>query len=354
MRRSGAALAGFLAVRALVPVGALSAQAIGVAATTKVIDVYRGAPVKDALDILRQRYHLAITYESPLYACACDLADMTSPRRTPGAKVTVLKLRQLHFEYAELNGEPQEAVTSLIRRLLGEHAAQGGPVFDVRERTTPQGTEWNVVPLKARGSSGALVDQPDILGTLIFIPKARRSEGEFLNEMLQQLRTETGYRVDLGTVQTRIDLGTAELSADNLPAREVLVGLFGTSMVWDLNYDPTSAGRYVLNLVWTPKLPQPLNAYVTARTPEPQSDKPAYIPAGAVLHRMTFRPEKIKLQSKLAQGGYYDGEPNGEWDAKTINAVRKFQAANKIPVTGTLDPETIHTLGLDVVTPKSK
>ena len=54
----------------------------------------------------------------------------------------------------------------------------------------------------------------------------------------------------------------------------------------------------------------------------------------------------------LAQAGYYSGELTAKWDDKTIDSLKKFQAANNLPVTGTLDPETIRKLGLDVVTPK--
>lgn len=42
-------------------------QGAGAVATTRVIDLYQGGPVADALGILRERYHLAITYQDPVY-----------------------------------------------------------------------------------------------------------------------------------------------------------------------------------------------------------------------------------------------------------------------------------------------
>ncbi len=332
----------------------VTAQQIpGEAATVRTIDVGTARPVLLATQILAERYHIPITYEEPRYINAQDLQDISYVHKGPvprGVKLVAPRAGTIHFQYAEVNGKPQEDITSLIRRLLTEYAAQGGPVFDVRERTTPNGPEWNVVAVKARGSSGGFVDQPDILGALIFIPKARRSEREFLVEMLQQLRTETGYRVMLGTVETRIDLGTAELGADNVPARDVLVSLFGRSMVWGLNYDP-EGDDYVLNLVWTPRPRQPLNAFTLPSTPRPQPTGPTHIPMGAVMHMARMRGGIMHIQSVLAQAGYYNGEPTGQWDEKTINGLKQFQAANNLRVTGRLDPETIRKLGLDVVTP---
>jgi hypothetical protein len=327
-------------------------QASQEAASARTIDISNAQPVLRSLEELRERYHVAITYEGPVYTCEYDLADMTYTRKSPGPKIIVPKRQRLRFEYAELGGKPQEDMTPLIHRLLAEYAAQGGPVFDVRDRTTPKGTQWNVVALKARGSSGCFVDQPDILGAPIFISEARRSGTEFLREMLQQLRTETGYRVVLGTVETKLD-GEGTFGADNIPARDVLANLFGTDMVWDLNYDPEGEGKYILNLVWTPRPPQPLNAYTLApRITPPQQIGPVRAVPGATLrHFTTTRHGRMELQARLAQAGYYDGEPSGAWDEQTVDALEKAQAANNLQVTGKLDPQTIRKLRLDVRTP---
>ena len=318
--------------------------------TTHVIDLDRGAPIRDAIDVLRQRYNLSITYEGPVYACPCDLTDVSYLQEKPGQKLFVPTRRHLHFEYAEIGGKPMNDTATLLRRLVSEYADQGGEVFDVRERTTTTGIQWNVVPLKAHGASGEVVDQPDILGASIAIAESQRSQAEFLSEMLAQLTAQSGYRVALGTVETRLDWGVGNLGAKNVPARDVLANLFGTDMVWDLNYD-TEYKKYVLNLVRTPRPPQPLTSYTlppdVARTP---SMRPGYIPPGAALRQMLPPQRVTALQLNLAQGGYYAGQPTGKIDANTVDALKKFQAANNLPVTGRLDPETIHKLGLDTNT----
>jgi Putative peptidoglycan binding domain len=58
-------------------------------------------------------------------------------------------------------------------------------------------------------------------------------------------------------------------------------------------------------------------------------------------------PDRIsEIQSALARGGYYKGDPNGKWDADTIAATEKFQADNGLDSTGKLDAPTLQKLGL--------
>lgn len=68
-------------------------------------------------------------------------------------------------------------------------------------------------------------------------------------------------------------------------------------------------------------------------------------------HRVTLprapsagRTEQI--QSALARGGYYQGDPNGRWDSGTQDALRRFQMANGLPPTGKLDALSLQKLGL--------
>jgi peptidoglycan hydrolase-like protein with peptidoglycan-binding domain len=53
-----------------------------------------------------------------------------------------------------------------------------------------------------------------------------------------------------------------------------------------------------------------------------------------------------EIQSALARGGYYQGDPNGKWDSNTVAAVQKFQSANGIEANGKLDAPTLQKLGL--------
>jgi peptidoglycan hydrolase-like protein with peptidoglycan-binding domain len=53
-----------------------------------------------------------------------------------------------------------------------------------------------------------------------------------------------------------------------------------------------------------------------------------------------------EIQSALNRGGYYQGDPNGKWDANTVAAMQRFQSANGLEPTGKLDALSLQKLGL--------
>src|SRR5215467_14531501 len=53
-----------------------------------------------------------------------------------------------------------------------------------------------------------------------------------------------------------------------------------------------------------------------------------------------------KAKEALKAKGLNPGPMDGTWDSKTQQALREFQQANKLPVTGTLDPQTAEKLGI--------
>lgn len=58
-------------------------------------------------------------------------------------------------------------------------------------------------------------------------------------------------------------------------------------------------------------------------------------------------PDRIsEIQSALSRGGYYQGDPNGKWDANTVAAMQKFQSANGLEPSGKLDALSLQKLGL--------
>jgi peptidoglycan hydrolase-like protein with peptidoglycan-binding domain len=58
-------------------------------------------------------------------------------------------------------------------------------------------------------------------------------------------------------------------------------------------------------------------------------------------------PQRIsEIQSALARKGYYQGEPTGKWDANTIAAMQKFQAANGMDASGKINASSLQKLGL--------
>ncbi len=58
-------------------------------------------------------------------------------------------------------------------------------------------------------------------------------------------------------------------------------------------------------------------------------------------------PERIReIQSALAREGAYRKEPNGKWDAASVEAMKRFQAAHGLDPTGKLGALSLQKLGL--------
>jgi putative peptidoglycan binding protein len=54
----------------------------------------------------------------------------------------------------------------------------------------------------------------------------------------------------------------------------------------------------------------------------------------------------VSVQSGLAQRGYYRGAIDGEIGSGSRQAIRAFQAAQRLPVTGMIDPQLLKALGI--------
>jgi hypothetical protein len=62
-------------------------------------------------------------------------------------------------------------------------------------------------------------------------------------------------------------------------------------------------------------------------------------------HHAAWTKDQIKeAQAGLAKAGYFKGEPNGVLGKKTRKAIRAYQKANNLPVTGRLDDELLTKL----------
>jgi peptidoglycan hydrolase-like protein with peptidoglycan-binding domain len=51
-----------------------------------------------------------------------------------------------------------------------------------------------------------------------------------------------------------------------------------------------------------------------------------------------------EAQSGLAKAGYYKGKPTGQFNADTKKALKAYQKANKLPVTGRLSDDVLSRL----------
>lgn len=66
--------------------------------------------------------------------------------------------------------------------------------------------------------------------------------------------------------------------------------------------------------------------------------------ASAVQHTAWTKEQIEEAQEGLAKAGYYKGKPTGLLDRRTRRALRSYQKANKLPVTGRLNEELLEKL----------
>jgi len=65
------------------------------------------------------------------------------------------------------------------------------------------------------------------------------------------------------------------------------------------------------------------------------------------LAQIHLQPERVQaIQQALAREGYLQGDPSGQWDARTHDAMLHYQAANGFPATGLPEAKSLMKLGL--------
>ncbi len=93
--------------------------------------------------------------------------------------------------------------------------------------------------------------------------------------------------------------------------------------------------------------PLPQTSTSTSSTPsKPVSHKKKHHSKREPTQKAPTADRISEIQSALARGGYYQGDPNGKWDSNTVAAVQKFQSAKGIEANGKLDAPTLQKLGL--------
>jgi peptidoglycan hydrolase-like protein with peptidoglycan-binding domain len=97
------------------------------------------------------------------------------------------------------------------------------------------------------------------------------------------------------------------------------------------------------------EIPIPASSYTAAKTAA--SDSTETKKRGPI-----FRANKeqiMEAQKKLKDGAMYAGEQTGKLDDATREGIKKFQEANGVKVTGTLNKETLEKMGI-ALTDKQK
>jgi Putative peptidoglycan binding domain len=334
-----------LSLLAVLPLGGPAAAQTAPSAATaavKSIDITDARPIPGALDIIEQRYDVAIDYVDAEYSNPQDLQTVTSVRGMPVKKpFPVPRVRALNLYYQEMNGEPIGGITALIQSVLTQFADDGGPVFAVREFTMPYGPRWEVYPTEARDLSGALVAQPDVLDAVIQIPTEKRTSGEMVAEIGKQLSATWGRKFNIALFTSDVpDLNRVERGAENVTALTALLRLTGQNVLRAF-YMPDN-NQYYVSIG-----PRPRHQPARPLPPVPRAAPAARTrsaPVAVWLRRSLYYKGKMDIQTALSQAGFLHTAATGEWDAPTLDAISRFQSANHLEVTGRINAATIQKL----------
>ncbi len=86
---------------------------------------------------------------------------------------------------------------------------------------------------------------------------------------------------------------------------------------------------------------------IPANTMKPASSQPrAASSSGRTLIFRATKDQVFEAQKTLRAAGVYDGENTGKLDPETRAGLRKYQALKEIKVTGTLNQQTLATMGI--------
>lgn len=198
-------------------------------------------PLAAAIRILEAKYGWQINYEDPPYNDLKDLVDRTHPAYRGSHMAIDPRGGRIEIRYfvSPTTGKPESSV-SLLEMLIDDHARRGNPGrFQVK---VIAGADY-VIPV-----------QGSILDTHITLPDKQRTFGETLREILQTLSRVTNTRVS-GPAISQPTFQPFSFSAENEPARDVLIRLFKTrddrQYSWHLLHGPDWG--YAFNLHSQPK-----------------------------------------------------------------------------------------------------
>ena len=91
----------------------------------------------------------------------------------------------------------------------------------------------------------------------------------------------------------------------------------------------------------------PRGASAQTPPPKPTAHKKKHHSAKRQPSQKAPTPDRItEIQSALSRQGYYEGDPSGKMDSRTVAALQKFQSASGVDATGKLDAPTLQKLGL--------
>ena len=206
-------------------------------------------------------YAVTITYEDPRYEHSGDIQDVTEQvLKSPTASnkrflVPRGGVLQADYEISLDTGQPVSVAATVQAIVDAQNSLPVGGRFGVYQR----GDAFHVVPVAARDSKGAWVEQRSILDTPITLSCAEMNGIELIDAILKQVKDASGVELGLsGTGFANIlRRYKGSVAATGEPARDVLMRTLHSispRFTWLLLYDP-QLHLYVFNLAFAAERP---------------------------------------------------------------------------------------------------
>src|SRR5579864_293128 len=190
-------------------------------------------PISALLQQLREHERIPVTYEDPRYSKRSDMDE-----------------KLLTFSYSQRDLRNVDGAETIVARMLREYGRVGGLTFTV----VKDGPRLHVVPNETFNTVGERIRQDSLLDTVVNVLPRERSGNQLLQEICNQIKERTGYRIDIGPGNPGLDNYRTAIGIENLSARAAFEKVWDGasspgSLVWDLLYDPVD-GSYGLNFVY--------------------------------------------------------------------------------------------------------
>ncbi|WP_281882965.1 S41 family peptidase [Paenibacillus sp. YYML68] len=244
--------------------------------------------------------------------------------------------------------------------------------IEIRQFATNTAESFNeeLAALEKKGLKGLIIDVRNDPGGLLssvveivepFVPKGKPI---VQIENRKGLREETKSEQDGGKpypVHVLINKGSASASeilagALHDSAGSKLIGetTFGKGTVQVTFEQEMGDGSNIKMTVYKWLTPDGTWIHKTGIAPDLAVEQPAYFKAAPLSKKQTLKPdmnsEDVKnLQIMLKGAGYDPGREDGYYNDQTAQAVKSFQRANSVPVTGEVDEETATKLEKAIV-----
>lgn len=264
---------------------------------TITLTIDAGRPLAQALLEIEKLSGIPINFEDVRYQFPGDLEDVTAAVTNPRhEEVTGREPRQVlmprgeqlsaNFLVDEATGTLPDAtsVTHALNALLAAYRSTSLP-GDFKLETYNGG--FFIEPTQTRDATGATVPVNPVLATQITLPQETRNAGETLKLLLDQVSTEIGSRVDVGTMPINtMAHAQVTIGAQGEPAKHV-IARFLASLVGYGSADPASApgmsyrlffvtqlNRYILHIYPVPNPNAKVETPPTPVQPPPKSSTP--------------------------------------------------------------------------------